>query len=269
MFKFGIFYLQILVPFFLIFWSMYTGYQTPTSVMASYWRECEAINFNIPYGNASFNETCCGNTICTESQVLVQGFENFYNSLFSVFMLINGNISDFGNMKLLQNEFTPIVIALHIAFSSFVGLNFFIGLMSNVLSDGAFAQVESQKYMELLGDVMQQEWRLSKSKRQLHLNRIRHCYSPKVLKDRDVIIMQGGEKKRPANDTGELAVAGGLAGNSYNNADALAAASQINFNRSSRGDETTKTSTGEMKQMAQDLKDLKQLFLKAGFNKNA
>ena len=141
--------------------------------------------------------------------------------------------------------------------------------MSNVLSDGAFAQVESQKYMELLGDVMQQEWRLSKSKRQLHLNRIRHCYSPKVLKDRDVIIMQGGEKKRPANDTGELAVAGGLAGNSYNNADALAAASQINFNRSSRGDETTKTSTGEMKQMAQDLKDLKQLFLKAGFNKNA
>ena len=178
MFKFVIFYLQILIPFFLIFWSMFAGYQTPNSVMESYWRECETINFNIPYDKASFN-----NNICTESQVLVQGFENFYNSLFSVFLLINGNISDFGNMKLLQNEFTPIVIALHIAFSSFIGLNFFIGIVSNVLSDDAFAKVESQKYMAILGNLLQHEWRLSKISRHRHLKRIRDEFSPKVRKD--------------------------------------------------------------------------------------
>ena len=53
--------------------------------------------------------------------------------------------------------------------------------MSNVLSDGAYKLVEAQRSMELLGYVLKNEWKLSKSRREKHLDHIRQQCSPKVF----------------------------------------------------------------------------------------
>jgi transcriptional regulator with PAS, ATPase and Fis domain len=90
---------------------------------------------------------------------------------------------DYDNMKLVQNEMTPILLIIFIILASVIGLNFFIGLMSNVLSDGAYNQVESMKSIEILGFILQHEWRLSTKKRQEHLNRIKDEFSPMILTD--------------------------------------------------------------------------------------
>ena len=66
--------------------------------------------------------------------------------------------------------------------------------MSNVLSGGAFFDVESHKAMELLGYVLQHEWRLDIDRRQKHLEYIKNECSPTILKQKDVILINKDEK---------------------------------------------------------------------------
>ena len=180
--SFAFLYIRIYIPFILLFWALYSGSRIPQNVMDDNWRECEAVAYNLPYAgtlNSTYYSKVC------EATVNVNGFENFYNSLYSVFRLIVVDNYDFDAMKRVQNEMAPILCSTFIILSSIIALNFFIGLMSNVLSDTAYNSVESHKSMELLGYVLQLEWRLSRQRRQKHLDRVRSECSPKVLSDKD------------------------------------------------------------------------------------
>jgi ankyrin repeat protein len=192
-YRFFFLYIRIIIPFFLIFWTMFSGYQIPQATMQKYWKECESIKYSIPYGSENSLNRSYFSQVC-ESSISIDGFGNFYDSLFTVFQMIFSNFTDFNDMKALYNEFSPIIISIFLILTNIIGLNFFIGLMSNVLSGGAYKSVESHRSMELLGYVLQHEWRLSSKKRQEHLNKIKNECSPKVLKYNDVIIEKDSEE---------------------------------------------------------------------------
>jgi hypothetical protein len=171
------------------------------------WKECEAINYKIPNDYINITNLTYYANLCSYT-VNVDGFSDFYNSIFTVFRMILANISDLSNMQLIQSRFSQIITTLFIILSNIIGLNFFIGLMSNVLSGGAFFDVESHKAMELLGYVLQHEWRLDIDRRQKHLEFIKNECSPTILKQKDVILINKDEKlsKNPksaeiSNDT--------------------------------------------------------------------
>ncbi len=161
--------------------------------MEKNWKECEAINYKIPNDYINITNLTYYSNLCSYS-VNVDGFSDFYNSIFTVFRMILANISDLSNMQLVQSRFSQIITTLFIIFSNIIGLNFFIGLMSNVLSGGAFFDVESHKAMELLGYVLQHEWRLDVDRRQKHLEYIKNECSPTILKQKDVILIDKDEK---------------------------------------------------------------------------
>lgn len=160
--RFGFLYIRIYIPFLLLFWVLFGGINVSEDVMSTYWKECEYVNYGIAY-KGSFNMTAYKIDSsqfpfnCTPN-VNVNGFENFFNSMFSVFRFIVVDNYDFDNMKLVQDVLAPIICALFLILSAIIGINFFIGLMSNVLSEGAFNSVEAHKSMELLGYVLQQVW---------------------------------------------------------------------------------------------------------------
>ncbi len=161
-------------------------------MLETFWRECEAINFKIPY-NITGNLTDFV-SICTPN-ITVMGFSNFYDSVFTVFSMMFANISDLPNMQLIQYTISPILTTMFILFSSIIALNFFIGLMSNVLSGGAFAEVESHKSLEMLGYILQCEWRLSVERRQKHLEKIKNVCSPIILKHKEVILIDKDQQQ--------------------------------------------------------------------------
>jgi hypothetical protein len=137
--KFGSLYSRILIPFFLLFWAMFDGLHIPQSSMFSYWKECETYTFNLPYkGVGAFNSSGYAD-VCKPS-LAINGFANFYDTLFTVFQMIFVNLTDFDTMKKVQNEMAPILIAIFVILNGVIGLNFFIGLMSGVLSGGAHTE---------------------------------------------------------------------------------------------------------------------------------
>ena len=190
--RFAFLFIRLYIPFVILFWALYSGEKVSEDVMSSRWQECEYINYEVPYtGPYSLNRSLYGGNVgdpfnCTNS-ISVSGFEDFYNTLYSVFRIIVVDNYDFDNMKLVHSVMSPIICSIYLILSSIIGVNFFIGLMSNVLSDGAFNQVESHKSMELLGYVLQKEWRLSIKQRQSHLDMIRKECSPKVLTNDEVV----------------------------------------------------------------------------------
>ena len=178
--SFGFLYMRIYIPFLLLFWALYSGTRIPQTVMNKNWRECETVVYQVPYSGPGPLNTTYYSSIC-EPVVSVDGFANFYDSMYSVFRMIVVDNYDFDAMKLVQNELTPILCAIFVLLSSVIGLNFFIGLMSNVLSEQAYNMVESHKSMELLGYILQLEWRMNKKRRHKHLNKIKKECSPKIL----------------------------------------------------------------------------------------
>ena len=177
--SFGFLYMRIYIPFLLLFWALYSGARVPQEVMNKNWRECESIVYQLPYTGPQPLNTTFYSDVCRQS-VNVDGFANFYDSMYSVFRMIVVDNYDFSTMKLIQNELSPILSAVFILLSSVIGLNFFIGLMSNVLSEQAYNMVDSHKSMELLGYILQIEWRMNRKKRQRHLDKIKRECSPKI-----------------------------------------------------------------------------------------
>ena len=144
--KFGFLYAKILIPFMLLFWAMFAGLHIPQYSMSLFWRECESLKYNIPYdGVGGFNSSSF--TDACQSSVSIDGFANFYDVLFSVFQLIFAILTDFDDMKKVQNEMAPILVAIFIILNGVIGLNFFIGLMANVLSGGDTKNIEAHKSM--------------------------------------------------------------------------------------------------------------------------
>ena len=130
----------------LLFWAMFAGLHIPQYSMSLFWRECESLKYNIPYdGVGGFNSSSF--TDACQSSVSIDGFANFYDSLFTVFQLIFINLTDFTNMKKVQSEMAPILVTVFVIFNSVIGLNFFIGLMANVLGGGDKENIEAHKSM--------------------------------------------------------------------------------------------------------------------------
>lgn len=177
--SFGFLYIRIYIPFLLLFWALYSGSRVPQEIMKTNWRECESIVYQVPYTGSQPLNISFYSSVCQQS-VNVDGFANFYDSIYSVFRFIVVDNYDFASMKLVQNELSPILSAIFIILSSVIGLNFFIGLMSNVLSEQAYNMVDSHKSMELLGYILQIEWRMNRKRRQRHLDTIKRDFSPKV-----------------------------------------------------------------------------------------
>lgn len=240
-YRFFFLYIRILIPFLLIFWAMYGGYQIPQTIMTKYWKECETIKYSIPFDSTSSLNRSYFSDVC-QSSISVDGYRNFYDTIFTVFQLIFANYAEYNNMKSLYNEFSPIIISIFIIMTNTIGLNFFIGLMSNVLSSGAYKSVDSVKSMELLGYVLQHEWRLSNDKRQKHLNKIKNQCSPKILKYNDVIVQNDSEDD----------------------------SSNIDSNGDSRKDQDKTTfyqMSQEMGELKLEIKELKELLIKSQLKK--
>jgi hypothetical protein len=177
----------------------------------------------------------------------VDGFSDFYNSIFTVFRMILANISDLSNMQLIQSRFSQIITTLFIIFSNIIGLNFFIGLMSNVLSGGAFFDVESHKAMELLGYVLQHEWRLDIDRRQKHLEYIKNECSPTILKQKDVILINKDEKLSKHPKSAEIS-------------------NEANGKKNLNDEMLLQTLLNELKDIKYETKELKKLFKMSNLN---